>query len=166
MDKNYMNEVIARFWPKVDIPADVSQCWLWTAAKDKDGYGFIKIRVSDGPPPSFQNIRAHRFMWEFHHGPPPKYTVVMHSCDNPACVNPSHLSIGTDGDNMRDRDRKRRNSHGDRHPEAKLTSDDVREIRRLHATGNFTQVALAERFKVSCPAIWKIVHNYKWKHVE
>jgi len=90
--------VMDRFFRKVD---KTGSCWNWLAGKDKDGYGKIKIARKD--------LRAHRVSWEIHNGIIPGGLLVLHRCDNPSCVNPSHLFLGTALDNNRDRDAKGRN---------------------------------------------------------
>lgn len=93
-------------------------CWLWTGAKHGDGYGLILFKG--------KHYRAHRAAWEAANGePPPADMSVMHTCDNPACVNPAHLRLGTHTENMHDMQRKGRGRG-----KAKLTPDQVREIRR------------------------------------
>ena len=88
-----------RFWKKVAVGAE-DECWLWTAAASSTGYGQMKY---------WKKIcGAHRLAYLFSIGPIPEGLVVMHSCDNPACVNPAHLSVGTHKDNIEDRDRKGR----------------------------------------------------------
>lgn len=84
----------ARFWDKVAIDRG---CWLWTAGT-RHGYGAISEGGRGSP-----MIMAHRFSWEFHFGPIPDGLGVLHKCDNPPCVNPAHLFLGTQGDNMRDK---------------------------------------------------------------
>ncbi len=83
-----------RFWMRVDKGSD-GGCWLWTAGLSSTGYGSFK---DDGG----RSVSAHRFSYELHRGPIAEGMHVLHSCDTPACVNPSHLSLGTRKDNMRD----------------------------------------------------------------
>ena len=89
----------ARFWPKVDKSG---ACWLWTAAA-RNGYGQLRVGA--------RIIQSHRVSWELHHGPIPEGLHVLHTCDNPSCVNPDHLWLGTHGENMADRDAKGRNGN-------------------------------------------------------
>ncbi len=85
---------IERFWDKVDVRS-LAECWLWTAGKFAKGYGAFAYA---GHRPGY----AHRFSYLLHHGDIPEGALVMHSCDTPACVNPTHLRLGTAGDNARD----------------------------------------------------------------
>jgi len=81
-----------RFWAKVDRTDD---CWLWTACRTTHGYGQFRPERSRG-------AQAHRVAWELTNGPIPAGMLVLHRCDNPPCVNPAHLFLGTQSDNMRD----------------------------------------------------------------
>lgn len=81
-----------RFWARIN---KTETCWLWTGAKHQHGYGVL--RPKDGP-----MIRVHRLMWEREHGPIPKGMLVLHRCDTPSCVNPDHLFLGDQRENMRD----------------------------------------------------------------
>lgn len=87
------------FW---DCVAKTELCWIWTASKNSDGYGGLKL---DG-----KSKKAHRVSWEMHNGPIPPGMHVLHRCDNPPCVRPDHLFLGTHKKNMEDRELKKR--HG------------------------------------------------------
>lgn len=164
---------VERFWSKVDKSAGPDGCWLWTAGLG-GGYGSFWV---DG-----HNVRANRFAYEVTNGPIPDGLHVCHDCpdgDNPRCVNPKHLWLGTSEENSRDRHEKGRDASGDRSgavtkPErvprgsrngcAKLTETQVVGIRRRFAGGE-TQTELARAFGVSQSAIWLIVREKKWTHI-
>jgi hypothetical protein len=130
--------VIARFHSKYERGPG---CWLWTAGKYTSGYGQIALGRSSG---HFRATYAHRVGYVLSHGPIPDGMVVRHTCDTPACVNPAHLKLGTQGDNNRDTVQRRR--HVTARPWLrKLTDADVRTIRESTERG----VRLAERFGVS-----------------
>lgn len=151
--------VIDKFWSQVDKNGptpehrpELGSCWSWTGGKIRDGYGEYRIKK--------KAYGTHRLSWMLHYGIIPDGLLVCHSCDNPACVNPAHLWLGTVGDNARDRQAKGRGSlrSGEENPSAKLTDEQVAEIRQLYATGEYSQRALALRFGVSQAAIYQIVH--------
>lgn len=147
-----------RFWAKVDKRPD--GCWVWTASRLRAG-GYGQFNLNGIP------TRAHRLSWEMHNGPIPAGLQVCHTCDNPPCVNPAHLFLGTIKENAHDRDRKGRTHPGwvpgSRNGGAKLTEAQVAEIRE-RASGA-THKALALEFGVSRTLIGLIVNRKQWRHV-
>lgn len=140
-----------RFWEKV---RKTDSCWLWTGTTNGVGYGKLQMGSHD-------SVGAHRFSWELaNRRKAPVGKVVMHSCDNRRCVNPAHLSLGTQGDNMADRDKKGRHwaQRGTRHGQSKLTESDVLAIRA--AAG--TQKEIGQRFGVSQSVICHIRRRQAW----
>lgn len=139
-----------------------SDCWIWKGFVDKDGYGTFCLRNKDG---SHQNERAHRASWILKNGKIPGNLYILHKCDNPSCVRPSHLFLGTAKDNYTDSASKKRNIFGERNPSSKLTEENVRYIRSFY-TGKRGQVPfLSRKFNVSVHPIWMIVKNRTWKHL-
>lgn len=148
---------IARFWSKVNV-SDRTSCWEWTGSFLRSGYGEFSL---DG-----KNVTAHRVAYEFMTGEEiPNGMSVCHSCDNPKCVNPSHLWMGTHIENMRDRNEKgrQRAPRGTERPNAILNEDDVREIRRRYETGRVTQLQMAIEYGVHETTITRIVNRKNWK---
>lgn len=137
-------------------------CWLWTKGLNSNGYGSFH---KDSAHP---NMGAHRFAYETYIGPIPDGLLVCHTCDVRNCVNPSHLYAGTEADNSRDMESRGRGNHpkGMRMAAAKLTDDDVREIRRAYAAGGISQQALADQYGVAQHAVSRIVRGLSWKHVK
>jgi hypothetical protein len=145
-----------RFWPKV-LRAGADDCWIWTGHCDnKNGYGWIGAGGHYG-----KAVHVHRLAYELAFGAIPEGLCVLHHCDNPACVNPSHLFLGTQKDNIEDMIRKGRRFTGNGN--AKLTLDQVREIRRLYGTGQYSQRQLGRQFGVTYPNIGSIVRGESWK---
>lgn len=141
-----------RFWSKVDRSGD---CWLWTGAKS-EGYGYCR---SAG-----KMSGAHRVSWQMANGQIPGGLHVLHRCDVRSCVNPAHLFLGTNADNMRDRDAKGRQvgSPGERHPAARLTNSNVVLLRHVYAMGGYTQRELAPLFGLSQSAVSAVVRRKTW----
>lgn len=146
-----------RFWRGVAIGAP-GECWKWLAAK-KDGTGYG--RISSGA----RHALAHRYSWELHFGPIPEGMKVCHRCDNPQCVNPGHLFLGSQKDNKRDCMEKHRHAFGERHGKAKLTEEQVRQIRELCASGVETHEQIGARFGVSKPTVGFINTRRSWRHL-
>ncbi len=96
-------EAVARFWSRV---SKTEGCWLWQGFVHPDGYGMFVLRRGESDGQSSRAKRAHRFAWTAENGPIAPGLLVCHKCDVPLCVNPSHLFLGTDKDNCRDRDAK------------------------------------------------------------
>ncbi len=111
-------------------------------------------------------LKAHRLSYEIHAGPIPDGLCVCHHCDNPPCVNPAHLFLGTRADNSEDAVVKGRMARqiGERNSRAKLTEDDVREIVRLRKTG-LTQQAIADLYNVSQVRVSSIMLGKSWSHL-
>lgn len=146
------------FWSRI---RRTDACWLWTGHRNNDGYG--SLRRGD------KMIKVHRLSWELHFGTIPDGTEVCHHCDNPACVRPDHLFLGTHLDNMVDRDSKGRSgSHlrrGELNGQSKLTASQVQDILRRYAAGNTTHHRLASDFSVSPALISHILSGRAWQHV-
>lgn len=136
--------------------SDDDSCWLWLGYIDKDGYG--QLSVND------RSQRAHRMSWEAHVGPIPTDMQVLHTCDVRACINPNHLFLGTNVDNMIDRNSKGRAAAGERHGQRVLTESDVRTIRRRFRHGE-TQTAIAKAYGVDQTTVSRVVLGRTWRHV-
>jgi uncharacterized protein YerC len=140
---------IVRFENKF-IPEPNSGCWLWMGATNSDGYGWFWL---DG------HIKAARVAWVLYRGDLPNGLHVLHHCDNPPCVNPDHLFLGTSADNVADMVRKGRASR--KTPGAKLTSEQVLSI--LHDSREYRTIA--KQFNVSSPTICAIKRGKIWRSV-
>lgn len=136
------------------MPVPYIGCWVWIAKLTK-GYGQFRFNK--------RLIGAHRFSYQLYRGEIPKGLLVCHHCDNPMCVNPDHLFLGTDGDNHKDRARKGRNNNqnGERSPSHKLSENDVIEI--FHSDKK--NADLAKQFNVSLTSIYRIKNGKKWKYL-
>ena len=158
---------VDNFWAKV---TKTDNCWVWTAAQDRDGYGIYTINSA-----AFKKwSRAHRLSYELSVGPIPKGLVVMHACDNPCCVNPAHLSLGSVADNNSDKLKKNRQGRaiGTRNRQSKLTDAQVLDIKQRAIVGsrvgrsNGSNIAeLAKEYQVCNDTIRLIARNKIWKHV-
>lgn len=155
----HTRDVVERFWTKV-VKNGQDECWFWSAGKSRGRYGqfWMEGRVEG----------AHRVAWAIKNGVVPDGMHVLHRCDNPTCVNPSHLWLGTHADNMADREAKGRGHQpkGARNGSARLTREIVRQIRHVYANGTKTQARLAEIFGVNNTCISKIVRREKWASVQ
>ena len=144
-----------RFWAKVDKTGD---CWNWMGCKNLFGYG--RFRVG-------KKVRTtHRMAWELTNGLIPNNLSVLHKCDNTSCINPAHLFLGTQGDNIRDAfSKKRMSNRGERNSNTGLVDSDIVEVRKRYSLGGITQKELAKLYGISWYQIYNIVHNISWDHV-
>lgn len=151
-----------RFWEHV-VPGREDECWEWQGAL-RGGYGYITLTRT---PRTW--ILAHRLSWEIHNGPIPDGLVICHHCDNPVCVNPVHLFIGTRKDNNADRAAKGRGREnrqtGSNNTNAKLSEDDVRAIIAVLRSGRFTQGEIGAMFGISQPTVSAISRRVRWAYL-
>ena len=162
----FYKSVWHRFWEKVDKENsekyyDGTRCWEWKGAVDGGGYGALMITHSP-----YTREKSHRFSWLIHNGQISNDMWVLHHCDNPPCVNPSHLFLGTNTDNMRDKMNKGRNVNmrGKLNGMCKLSENDVREIVELHNQG-ISYRKLSNQFGIGNTQIARIIHKESWRWI-
>lgn len=170
MPHEFTPEQVAKFWSKVKKSPDPNGCWVWADAPSGTGYGLLRLGRK-------RRIAAHRASWMITKGDIPGGLHVCHHCDNRMCVRPDHLFLGTAADNLRDAARKgrmpsgqrhpwRRSPHlvprGERHSQAKLTWQIIREIRSRVAAGE-AQSSLAREFLVDQSTVSHIVRGKSWR---
>lgn len=155
----YSDKHTARFHASY-IPEPNSGCWLWLGPVDSAGYGFFTRH-------GFVHERAHRTSWTIHCGPIPDGMKACHRCDNRYCVNPDHLFIGTQAENVADMHAKGRNRnptpcHGEQNPQSKFTAAMVLAVRERAATGE-AQIAIARDLGMSAMTVSRIVRREAWR---
>lgn len=151
-----------RFWPKVARRKGPVTCWPWKASKNKDGYGWIRR--------GRRMELAHRMSWEINFGPIPDGQYVLHKCDNPACVRPSHLFLGDQITNMADmvakgRCGKRGGRRGEESHVAKVTEKQVLEIRSRYAAGGISHKTLGKLYGLTACPVGQIIRRQTWSHI-
>ena len=143
-----------RFWKRVDVINDADSCWEWKGKVGPTGYGRLKANGRE--------LRAHRYAYELEYGSIPNGLFILHKCDNRRCCRPSHLSIGSTQDNMDDMKRKGRQAKWEGHGMAKLTWEQVMEIRRKLSNGS-KGIDLRVEYGISMTAISNIKLNKTWR---
>lgn len=151
----FSEQDLDRFWSKVEVS---DGCWLWRGTMGNKGYGQFYTDK--------KRRLAHRVSYEINVDMIPADHEVCHRCDNPRCVNPAHLFVGTHAENMADRNGKGRSRgpKGMRHGRANLTDEQVKAIRGRFTDGRCCK-DLAQEFGVGPSAVYKIVHRETWRHV-
>lgn len=142
-----------RFWEKVDKSGE---CWEWAASRVAGRYGQFWLNG--------RHVKPHRYSWESVNGPIPRGLFVCHHCDNPGCVNPDHLFLGTPADNMKDRDCKGRNARGERNGGAKITEGCVERIKDLLSC-KVPIEQIARYFDIGPTQVRRIRDGESWAHV-
>lgn len=156
---DYTPKDIERFWSKVNkngsihpYDASLGRCWEWMASRSKKGYGHFCL--------SGKCWQSHRLSWYIAFNNIPDKIMVLHSCDNRCCVNPDHLSLGTNDDNMKDMVKKGR--QGIRVVHRKLTYEQAEEIRQRYEAEGVYQFELAFEYGVCQRTINNIIHRRVW----
>lgn len=147
-----------KFWRRFEV-AGKDDCWEWQGTKDPHGYGSISKNN--------RTFYAHRISYEINVGEIPEGIFVLHSCDNPSCVNPKHLFLGTQADNVADRDKKGRQVRGERVKGSKLTEKKVirmRDLRKKHGKDMPYRV-IGKKFNVSQQSAHDAVNGHSWHHI-
>lgn len=161
--REYMNNDTKNlFMNKIEV---VDGCWVWHNYRQADGYGVIHY--------GRKSWLAHRLMWTLENGEIPDGMEICHHCDNPPCVNPMHLFIGTHGDNVRDSFSKGRSvRYGEHHSQNKLMRNDVIKIRKIFNETDFQDGGIkrfinemAEQYNMTSSGIEKVIYRQTWRHV-
>lgn len=149
---------ILRFWKRVKVRSK-DECWEWIGRVDKHGYGRIEREGTD--------VLASRIAMEIKLGRSlTSKECSLHSCDNPACVNPKHLWLGSQGDNMKDMVKKGRSSRlpGESNGKSRFKTQEILRMRKLFDSGKRI-IEIAREYKTAQPVINRIVHRKRWKHI-
>lgn len=176
----YTPAVFDRFWSKVDFDGPIPKhcpklgpCWIWAASLNvRNGYGQFHLRG--------RTLKPHRIAFEMVVGPIPSGLHCLHHCDNPRCLRPDHLHLGTDADNANDRLAHGRTlrgaesisathrecmSRGQDHWRTSLTDDQVHAIRLRYESGGITMQKLADQYGVGLTTISNLINRRTWAHI-
>jgi hypothetical protein len=148
----------ARFWRKVQKS---SGCWLWTGSKIA-GSKYGRIRVAGAGSPM---VLANRVAWFIKTGNDPGHLLVCHTCDNPPCVNPDHLFLATNHENILDMKAKGRHLCGEKNDQSKLSGNQVMEIRQKYLDGSISMSKLAKSYGVTAMSIHRAIRKKSWAHL-
>jgi len=152
--KPVFGDYVKRFATKF-IKGEPDDCWMYLGCKDRNGYGVFGVFR--------KSVFAHRFSYELYVGKIPDGLLVCHKCDNPGCVNPNHLFVGTVADNNQDKKNKHRCKpvRGENHPSHKLTKEQVVQIRKDRINGHKLN-EIAKLYNISFQHVSDIAHNKRW----
>ncbi len=160
--EGFSEKTKARFWSRVNKIQ--GGCWLWTGGLGPRGYGVFYLSPKCGLFKT-RSQRAHRVSWALHNGKIPDGLCVLHRCDNIVCVNPDHLFLGTQLENIADREAKGRAAIGSRNGKSKLTERIVLAIRARYVKGTITHKQLADEYGVRESVITNIINHKRWTHL-
>lgn len=156
-----MKSLENRFWSKVEKRSP-DECWPWIGYMDRDGYGKIRINFKTHPSTIWG---AHRVAYLIHHGEIRNDLFCCHVCDQPSCCNWRHLFMGTNQENIRDASMKGRMANGARHVRAKLSSDQIIEMRMRYGEGSISTRKLASEFGIGKTEAHRIISHTAWRHI-
>lgn len=160
-----MQNELVRFIALTKIPSDLSitKCWEWGGTKYRGGYGHFRRKVDD----KWIMFKAHRYSYETFNGPLIEGMLVCHKCDNPSCVNPEHLFLGTPKENMQDKYRKGRGKLIRNPKHRNLSFEVAQQIREeSKSLPKPTQKTLADKYNTSVAQVSRILSNQIWKSPE
>lgn len=146
------------FYSRINFKLSSDCCWIWPGAKDRGNYGRLRFKSKD--------YTAHRASWIVHFGNIEENMLVCHKCDNPPCVNPEHLFLGTPKDNNDDKIKKGRQAifKGEENGCSKLTANEVKEIIAWSKSGIKASI-IAHNFNISKLYVYSLVSKVTWKHL-
>jgi hypothetical protein len=142
------------------VKKDDDQCWKWLGVKSKDGYGAFNLHIGNKV---YRKVRSHRLSYEFYKGEIPSGMLVCHKCDNRECINPEHLFLGTQKDNLLDMRRKGRSLHGHKNPKSKFSQEQLAIIRSELLSAELSMQKLANKYGVNLCTIKRIKYNKSYQ---
>ncbi len=148
--------VIDRFKKRV-AAGDPDRCWIWLGQSDRSGYGYIQIKK--------RRYVVTRIAYAIASGHDPGDLGILHSCDNPSCVNPGHLRPGTQADNLNDARLRNRLPVGEARSNARLSEEKVRAIHAAYSTGDYSLSEVARMFGVSRGSVHDVVYLRGWRYL-